>query len=67
MQEKSQKTTKNLHISQFFSTFTRLFGKQYDKTMFTHINAHIEIDRALKRVRMEGKEVHLLNHLAHQL
>lgn len=35
--------------------------------MFTPINAHIEIDRAIKRVRMDGKEVHLLNHLAHQL
>ena len=68
MQEKSQKTTKNLHISHFFSTFARLFGKKYDKTMFTPINAHIEIeiDRVLKRVRKDGKEVHLLNHLAHQ-
>ena len=35
--------------------------------MFTPINAHIEIDRAIKRVRMDGKEVHLLNHLTHQL
>ena len=67
MQEKSQKTTKNLHISQFFSTFARPFGKKYDKTMFTPINAHIEIDRVLKRVRNDGKEVRLLNHLASQL
>ena len=66
MQEKSQKTTKNLLISQFFGTFARLFGKKYDKTMFTPINAHIEIDRALKRVRKDGKEVRLLNHLARQ-
>lgn len=27
--------------------------------MFTPINAHIEIDRALKRVRKDGKEIHL--------
>ncbi len=67
MQEKSQKTTKNLLISQFFGTFARLSGKKYDKTMFTPINAHIEIDRVLKRVRKDGKEVHLLNHLASQL
>ena len=59
MQEKSQKTTKNLHISQFFCIFARLFGKKYDKTMFTPINAHIEIDRVLKRARKDGKDIHL--------
>jgi len=48
-----------LHISQFFCIFARLFGKKYDKTMFTPINAHIEIDRVLKRARKDGKDIHL--------
>lgn len=48
-----------MHISQFFCIFARLFGKKYDKTMFTPINAHIEIDRVLKRARKDGKDIHL--------
>ena len=48
-----------MHISQFFSTFARLFGKKYDKTMFTPITTHIEIDRAQKRVRKDGQDIHL--------
>jgi DNA-binding winged helix-turn-helix (wHTH) protein len=60
MQEKQQKTTKNLCISVFFSTFARLFaGFITINHMFTPITAHIEMDRAQKRVRKDGQEIHL--------